>query len=159
MEIMRSMKRRLWTEMEIGGSSITTQLEVDGNSAMVKNGLFQVSLWWDQLFRSPIDQVRHQIIWNDNLFISLFDSFKYFHINIFRIRPFKARNNRSRDRNLWHNHRWLYLSQTVIRILYVKSLLLKIQQLLRFNLISQLLIHITFPFPDFKKIRNKYEKI
>ena len=44
MEIMSSMKSRLWTEMKIGGSSITTQIEVDGNSAMVKNGLFQVSL-------------------------------------------------------------------------------------------------------------------
>ena len=44
LETIQSMKSKLPTEMDIGGSSITTQLEAAGNSALPMNGLFQVSL-------------------------------------------------------------------------------------------------------------------
>ena len=44
LETIQSMKSKLPTQMEIGGSSIMTQLEAAGSSALPMNGLFQVSL-------------------------------------------------------------------------------------------------------------------
>jgi len=38
MEAMQSMQSKIWTQIKIGGSSIMTQLEVDGNSTMLVNG-------------------------------------------------------------------------------------------------------------------------
>ena len=56
------MKSKLATQIKIGGFSFTTQLEAVGIFGIVVIELFQVSLYWEELFHRLVYQVRLQMI-------------------------------------------------------------------------------------------------
>ena len=62
LETTQSMKSKLATQIKIGGFSFTTQLEAVGIFFIVVIELFQVSLYWEELFHRLVYQVRLQMI-------------------------------------------------------------------------------------------------